>query len=77
MALLANEELEGRVPKQVEVYTEDNSCNIGYYVDNDGRKRWGVIPNQKQKDINWNNDFGQYVNYGYRTTDTRFYTDIL
>lgn len=76
MCELADEELAGVVPKQVTVQN-DTWQDIGYYTDEQGCKRWGVIPNKNNVEINFNNNFGQYVDLGYRTSDSRIYQDLL
>lgn len=77
MVELADEELTGVVPRETQVQT-DTWQDIGYYTDEHGCKRWGVIPKQNNIEINFNNNFGQYdVDYGYRTSNTRFYQDLL
>ncbi|MGN0966437.1 MAG: hypothetical protein ACI4OP_02450 [Candidatus Coprovivens sp.] len=43
MALLADEELQGIVPKRVEEI-KDTWQDIGFYTDLEGRRRYGVIP---------------------------------
>lgn len=73
MSLLADEELQGVVPKKVEVVTEAFQ-DIGYYTDENGNKRWGVVPTQYNNKVLYNNDFGQQ-NDGIRirTSDPRKY----
>lgn len=71
MAELADEELQGIVPRKVEqeVVTEDS---IGYYTDERGIKHWGIIPKQNNHQIRFNNDFGQYYDRTrIRTSDPR------
>lgn len=58
MACLADEELAGVVPKSTEV-KQDKWQDIGYYTDSNGIKRYGVIP-QKQNtniQITWDNHY--------------------
>ena len=43
MALLADEELRGMVPKMVETKI-DTWQDIGYYTDENGNRRYGAIP---------------------------------
>jgi len=43
MALLADEELSGVVPRVAEVIQEQWT-DIGFYTDEDGHKRYGKIP---------------------------------
>lgn len=72
MCMLADEELNGIVPKQVQKIIPDED-SIGYYTDENGIRRWGVIPKEQNNQILWNNDFGQNENRGIRTTDPRIY----
>jgi hypothetical protein len=57
MAELADEELQGVVPKQVQIVTESDG-DIGCYYDEHGNKHWGVIPKRNQQQFNYNNNFG-------------------
>lgn len=76
MALLANEELQGVVPKLLQE-VKDQWVDIGYYTDEYGRRRYGQIPN-KQNTILTNNNFGQsYDSIGIRTSDTRLIQGYL
>lgn len=76
MAMLADEELQGVVPKSIEVKT-DNWQNIGYYTDEYGRRRYGIIPTQNNQ-IKVNNNFGQlYDNLGIRTSNPRLYNGFI
>ena len=52
MALLADEELAGKAPRKRGISSEGWK-DIGYYIDENGRKRFGVIPKK------------QYQNYEY------------
>ena len=47
MTELADEELAGNTPKQVQVVTESTQ-DVGYYKDEEGITRWGVIPKKSQ-----------------------------
>ena len=76
MCELADEELAGVIPKQVTVQN-DTWQDVGYYTDEHGCKRWGVIPKKNNIEVNFNNNFGQYVDLGYRTSDSRIYQDLL
>ena len=70
MALLADEELQGMVPKMVETKV-DTWEQIGYYTDEQGRRRYGTIP-KKNNQIPINNNFGQlYDDNRIRTSNTR------
>ena len=76
MALLADEELRGMVPKMVETKI-DTWQDIGYYTDENGNRRYGAIPKQDNQ-IRVNNNFGQlYDNIGIRTSDPRILSEYL
>ena len=76
MALLADEELQGIVPKRVEEI-KDTWQDIGFYTDLEGRRRYGVIPKQNNQ-ILTNNNFGQlYDNNRIRTSNTRLLEGYL
>lgn len=75
MAELADEELTGVIPKSM-VVQNDSWEDIGYYTDERGQRRWGVIPSQQQVQILFNNNFA-YVDYGRKTSDTRLYQGFL
>lgn len=69
MAELADEELSGVVPKNVDNISEEWG-DIGYYIDEYGYKRYGVIP--KKNNIPVNNTFNEYDDYARnRTSDPR------
>ena len=56
MAELADEELTGLVPKQIK-QEDDTWDDIGFYVDEKGHRRWGVIPKTYKPEINVNMKF--------------------
>lgn len=74
MSLLADEELSGITPKEVKQIKEEWN-DIGYYIDEKGIKRWGIIP-KSQIQINGNIQTEEY-NYNdstrIRTSDPRKY----
>lgn len=70
MALLADEELQGVVPKKVEQIVEDDD-EVGFYTDENGIRRWGVIPKQNNIQVRFNNNFGQYDESRIRTSNPR------
>ena len=70
MTELADEELAGNTPKQVQVVTESTQ-DVGYYKDEEGITRWGVIPKKSQEPVYYT--FDQNVDTGYRTSDPRIY----
>ena len=76
MALLADEELQGTVPKVVEEI-KDTWQDIGFYTDEYGRRRYGTLPRNASQ-IQFNNNFGQlYDDLGPRTSNTRLYSGYL
>lgn len=76
MALLADEELQGIVPKTVEE-VKQTWQDIGFYTDQEGRRRYGVIPKQNNQ-ILANSNFGQlYDDNRLRTSNTRLYSGYL
>lgn len=76
MALLADEELQGVVPKTVQV-VKDEWQDIGYYTDEQGRRRYGKIPRVNQQ-LNVGNKIEiSYDNIGIRTSNTRVYSGYL
>lgn len=76
MALLADEELQGIVPKVLE-NKQDTWQDIGYYTDEFGRRRFGAIPKQNNQ-ILANNNFGQlYDDNRIRTSNTRLLSGYL
>ena len=76
MALLADEELQGIVPKVVEE-VKDTWQDIGFYTDEYGRRRYGTLPRNTPQ-IRFNNNFGQlYDDLGPRTSNTRLYSGYL
>lgn len=77
MAELADEELQGILPKKVEPEVIDEN-QVGYYTDERGIRRWGVIPKTINNKIPFNNDFGQYYDRtGIRTSDPRISAGYL
>lgn len=77
MALLADEELQGVIPKKIETEVIDDD-EIGHYIDEKGIKRWGIIPKKNNNQIRFNNNFGQYYDrIGIRTSDPRISQEYL
>lgn len=73
MALLADEELQGMIPRKEESVEEWQ--DIGFYYDDNGIKRWGIIP--KQNNINIKMDISNnYTNYVY-SSDPRKNESII
>lgn len=55
MMLLADEELIGVIPR-IDTIVNNEWKDIGWYIDEKGYKRYGVIPNKKPNvNVNWNN----------------------
>lgn len=75
MALLADEEMSGIVPKET-VKTKETWNDVGYYTDSKGIKRWGVIP-KPQMQINATILVNEYDSIGIRTSDPRQYEGYL
>lgn len=75
MCMLADEELSGVVPRAIE---EQNNewANIGYYTDEYGNRRYGIIPTKSQP-IPVNNNFIGYEDLGIRTSNTRLLEGYL
>ena len=58
MCELADEELSGVIPSQIdEEDIQDSWQDVGYYTDEQGIRHWGVIPKQKklQTKVTWDN----------------------
>jgi len=68
MTELADEELGNVTPIKV-VKEEVVTNKVGYYTDERGYKRWGVIPNTTQT-VQVNSDFGER---GPRSSDPRLW----
>lgn len=76
MALLADEELQGIVPKITET-VQATWEDIGYYTDENGHRRFGKLPGQNVQ-ILTNNNFNQsYDDNRIRTSNTRLYQGFL
>lgn len=67
MACLADEELAGVVPKTTEV-KQETWQDIGYYIDSNGRKQYGVIPQKQNINIQYTWE-QSYDDLGIRTTN--------
>jgi len=73
MALLADQELTGRVPLVVQPVDEGFE-DFGYYIDENGYRQWGVIPKPARSDIQYGG--GQaYDPFRLDTSDTRYHQD--
>lgn len=72
MAELADEELAGVIPRQIEV-VEDEFQDFGYYVDEYGHRRFGIIPKRTEfktaYDPTWNPRYNDY--HMNKTSDPR------
>lgn len=76
MALLANEELSGRTPKFKEVQ-EETWQDIGYYTDENGIKRYGIIPQNRQLNIQANHWRNYDDSVEIRSSDPRMYEGYI
>lgn len=77
MALLADEELQGVVPKIIQE-VKDSWVDFGYYTDSNGIKRYGRIPSNISNQIRINNNFEElYDNRGIRTSNTQVYSGYI
>lgn len=68
MTELADQELSGRQPSLV-VKEVEQFQDFGYYIDERGYKRYGVIP--KQQPLNIEYKINNYDNYRIETSDPR------
>lgn len=72
MVFLANQELSGRQPANV-VKEVEQFQDFGYYIDENGYKRFGIIPNKNQ--INSQRTLEEYYDpYRYESSDPRLYS---
>lgn len=74
MAELADEELGGVVATDVEPEEENKFQDIGYYRDENGIKRFGVIPKAEQPKVRILQDFTNEIVNRNRTSDPRKYS---
>lgn len=71
-ALLADEELQGITPKSIQ--QDDNEFeDIGYYIDENGYKRFGVIPNKNKNKLQYNPNYYDDDTGTIRTSNPRIY----
>lgn len=75
MVFLADQELSGRQPTNV-VKEVEQFEDFGYYWDEYGRKKFGVIPKKTVIEVNINKE-RYYDPYRFETSDTRFYDGII
>lgn len=76
MSLIADEEVRGYVPKIVEEVKEEWK-SIGYYTDEDGKRRYGVLPaNNTPIYIPMSNNLW-YDDNRIRTSNSRVYQDYI
>lgn len=75
MSEIADQELSGRVPFKVDIDEEDSFQDFGYYTDEHGYKRYGVIPKKNQiltnVQIKYSND-----PFRIETSDSRLYGEV-
>jgi hypothetical protein len=51
---LADEELHGVTAKEINHFNNEFQ-DVGYYVDENGYKKFGIIPNKNKPQVNFNN----------------------
>ena len=71
MAEMADEELKGIIPRELNVETKSFE-DFGYYIDERGYKRFGMIPGKSKFKTHVNDNFIGYENFR-RTSDPRSY----
>lgn len=69
MAMLADEELNGVVPKAVQEYKSSNLNKLGYYTDENGHKHFGVIPDKINTQLVYNPNY--YDQGGIQSSNPR------
>ena len=74
MCELADEELGGVVATDVEPDEQNKFQDIGYYRDENGIKRFGVIPKNEQPKVKILQEFTNEIVNRNRTSDPRKYT---
>ena len=76
MVFLADQELSGRQPTNVTKEVEQ-FVDFGYYTDERGYKKYGVIPNKNNLNININlyNDYDDP--YRIESSDPRMYSQPI
>lgn len=77
MAELADEELTGLTPTQVEDSSTKEWVDIGYYKDEYGHTKFGPIPKQKQYPTNFNINRIDDDPRRVRTSNPRFNTESV
>ena len=74
MALLADQDLSGRQPINV-IQEVEQFQDYGYFIDENGIKRFGIIPKPQQQIIQINNE--EYDPYRIESSDPRLYETNL
>lgn len=73
MVMLADEELNGFTPKSMEQSTETTQ-QLGYYIDEYGHKRFGIIPNKVERSkLTFNPDYYDDDTGTVRTSNPRIF----
>lgn len=67
MVELADEQMGSVIPTKIKKAT-DVWEDVGYYIDEKGYKRWGIIPRQQPSNIVINDE---PIDHGKRTSDPR------
>ena len=66
MALLADEELSGKIPFKIEKDDDATFQHFGYYKDENGYTKFGEIPSYKKPNIEINNEYYDQQRRDYR-----------
>ena len=69
MALLADEELNGVVPRPLQQQEMHTLNKIGYYIDDNGYKKFGIIPDQINTQLTYNPNY--YDQGGIQSSNPR------
>lgn len=77
MAELADEELTGRTPVEIEQNPSSTWVDIGYYTDERGYKKFGPIPKKKQYPTNFNINRIDNDPRRIRTSNPRFNSESI
>ena len=75
MTELADQELSGRVPIKVDIDEDDTFQDFGYYTDEYGYKKYGIIPKQNNVLTNVQIKY-TYDPYRIETSDSRLYEGV-
>lgn len=73
MAMLADQDLTGRIPIRVQP-VDETFTDFGYYIDENGYRQFGIIPKQKNPDIKYGGG-NAYDPFRLETSDTRYHQE--